>query len=236
MKDAIEIKTEEIKRLASRKKFLSHKYKNTLPEELPPSVKSELKLIEDLMVEANVSEEVFQTSPKMINIRNSRDEEWYFQQLLNWVKRHPQATNSQFGRSTLYKFAIHFFVESIVLKPENAQLSYGQLEERLSNLKQSKADSILTKQNQNIEQSLAFLISMTYRALNFIPESIDERNLVEYGINPFNDSIVQNNGLETILDTKSEVGKAYLEFKAAWSHEKQNMKKKNQPKGVLNDD
>ncbi|BAX72898.1 hypothetical protein [Leuconostoc mesenteroides] len=236
MKDAIEIKTEEIKRLASRKKFLTTKYQNTLTEELPSSVTSELKLIDDLMTEANVSDDVYQSSSKMITIRNSRDEEWYFQQLLNWIKRHPQATNGLLGKSQLYKFTLHFFVENIVLNPDNAQLSFGQLEEKISNLKQSKSDSTIVKQNRNIEQSLAFLISMSYRALNFIPESVNDDGLVEYGINPFSESIVKANGVETTLGTQSEVGKAYEEFQNAWSRDKQRLKKIKQPKGVITDD
>lgn len=236
MKDVIEIKTEEIKSLASRKKFLTTKYQNTLAEELPSSVTSELKLIDDLMTEANVSDDLYQSSPKMITIRNSRDEEWYFQQLLNWIKRHPQATNGLLGKSQLYKFTLHFFVENIVLNTDNAQLSFGQLEEKLSNLKQSKSDGTIVRQNRNIEQSLAFLISMSYRSLNFIPESVNDDGLVEYGINPFSESIVKANGVETTLGSQSEVGRAYEEFQNAWSRDKQRLKKIKQPKGVITDD
>ncbi|WP_312694925.1 hypothetical protein [Leuconostoc pseudomesenteroides] len=236
MKDTIEIKLEEVKRLASRKKFLTNKYQNTLAEELPSSVTSELKLIDDLMAEANVPEEIYQTRSKTVNIKNSRDEEWYFQQLLHWAKRHPQSTNGLFGKSSLYKFALHFFVENIVLNPDNAQLSFGQLEEKISNLKQAKSDSTIVKQNRNIEQSLAFLISMSYRSLNFIPESVNDDGLVEYGINPFSESIVKANGVETTLGSQSEVGRAYEEFQNAWSRDKQRLKKIKQPKGVITDD
>lgn len=236
MKDAIEIKTEEIKSLAKRKNYLTTQYEKTLPDEIPKKVKRELELIDAMFEDADVSEDIYQSMPKTINIKNSRDEEWYFQQIEQWAVRHPQATNGQFGRSTLYRFALHFFVENIVLSSTNASLTYDQVVDKVKYLSVSKSENIQIQQNRNIENSLAFLTAMMYQALNYIPESISDEKYVNYAINPFESVTLKNLDVDTTLKEDSELGKAFGEFTKILSRDKQRLKKINKPTGEIDDD
>ncbi|MCM6838190.1 hypothetical protein NE281_08720, partial [Leuconostoc mesenteroides] len=115
MKDAIEFKTSQMKALIKRRNVLNKKYDTTLPEDIPLEVKSELEFIENLLNEFDINQLIFDERPTMIGIKNSRDEEWYFQQMKHWIERHPNALNTKFSRSSVYKFALHFFVENIAL-------------------------------------------------------------------------------------------------------------------------
>mgnify|MGYP003366437379 CR=1 FL=1 len=93
MKATVEIRAQHMKTLLKRKNYLLKAYDTYLPEDIPLDVKSELDFIDKVIQEMDVDEQVFNIQSKAINIRNSREEEWYFQQMSHWVQRHPAALN-----------------------------------------------------------------------------------------------------------------------------------------------
>ncbi|QEA46434.1 hypothetical protein FGL72_04655 [Leuconostoc citreum] len=236
MKDVLEIRTEHIKSLAKRKNFLTKKFSNQLASEVPKKIQDELQLIDTLLADSDVPEEIYQSSPKMVTIRNSKDEEWYFQQLLNWLKRHPDVINGQFARSTIYKFTLHFFVENIVLNSKNANLSMGELASRLNALTQSKNEVKLTAQNKNIEESLSFIMAMIYRQLDSIPESMDATNEVQYMLNPMSEIELKALGTETELEEDSELAKSFAAYKSIRFRDKQRIQQINQERGIISNE
>lgn len=236
MKDAIEIRIEHIKNLAKRKNFLTKKYANQIASDVPQKIQDELQLLDTLLADYDVPEEIYQSSPKMITIRNSRDEEWYFQQMLNWLKRHPDVINGQFARSTIYKFTLHFFVENIVLNSKNANLTIGELASRLNDLTQSKNEVKLTAQNKNIEESLSFMMSMIYHLMDTVPESIDPTNKVQYMLNPMSEIELKALGTETELEEDSELAKSFAAYKNIRFRDKQRIQKINQERGIISND
>ncbi|MBZ5947958.1 hypothetical protein KII93_05685 [Leuconostoc gelidum subsp. gasicomitatum] len=236
MKDAIEFKSSQIKALIKRKNILNKKYDTTFPDDMPLEVKSELDFIDKLLQEFDIDEAIFAKQGKTINIKNSRDEEWYFQQMKHWAERHPKATNGQFGKSTLYKFALHFFVENIALNANNARLNFSELAQKVNDVSSQKSDSKLTAQLSNVENLLGFLLTMQHRQLEYIPEVINlENGFVKYAINPINPTEFQQFGAPTELNPNNELAQSYDEYKKIRSRDKQLIKKYHQTGGQLND-
>ncbi|MBZ5997775.1 MULTISPECIES: hypothetical protein [Leuconostoc] len=237
MKDTIEFKRSQMKALIKRRNVLNKKYDTTLPEDIPLDVKSELKFIDKILQEFDIDEQIFAKQGKTINIKNSRDEEWYFQQMKHWSERHPKATNGQFGKSTLYKFALHFFVENIALNANNARLNYLELAQKVNDASSTKSDSKLTTQLANVENLLGFLLTMQQRQLEYIPEGINlENGFIKYAINPINPTEFQQFGTPTELNPNNELAQSYEEYKKIRSRDKQLIKKYHQTGGQLDDD
>ena len=237
MKDAIEFKTSQMKALIKRRNVLNKKYDTTLPEDIPLDVKSELKFIDKILQEFDIDEEIFAKQGKTINIKNSRDEEWYFQQMKHWIERHPNALNAKFSRSSVYKFALHFFVENIALNANNARLNYSELAQKVNDANSTKSDSKLTAQLANVENLLGFLLTMQQRQLEYIPEGINlENGFVKYAINPINPTEFQQFGTPTELNPNNELAQSYEEYKKIRSRDKQLIKKYHQTGGQLDDD
>ncbi|WP_273724263.1 hypothetical protein [Leuconostoc mesenteroides] len=237
MKDAIEFKTSQMKALIKRRNVLNKKYDTTLPEDIPLDVKSELKFIDKILQEFDIDEEILAKQGKTINIKNSRDEEWYFQQMKHWAERNPRATNGQFGKSTLYRFALHFFVENIALNANNARLNYSELAQKVNDTNSTKSDSKLTAQLANVENLLGFLLTMQQRQLEYIPEGINlENGFVKYAINPINPTEFQQFGTPTELNPNNELAQSYEEYKKIRSRDKQLIKKYHQTGEHLDDD
>ncbi|MSB65616.1 hypothetical protein [Leuconostoc lactis] len=237
MKSAIEFKADQVKTLVKRKNILTKKYQTTLPTELPLDVESELNLVDTLLNEFSIDEEIFSKQAKTINIKNSRDEEWYFQQMKHWAERHPQATNGQFGKSTLYKFALHFFVENIALNSDNAGLNILDLAQKInspiSQKQDAKSDAIMA----NIEEVLGLLLTMQQRQLDYIPEAVDQQTgVIKYAINPINKTEFQQFGAPTEINLNTDLAQTYLEYKKIRSRDKQLIKKYHQTGGQLNND
>ncbi|MCT3074099.1 hypothetical protein EFN64_10320, partial [Leuconostoc citreum] len=175
--------------------------------------------------------------PTMIGIKNSRDEEWYFQQMKHWIERHPNALNAKFSRSSVYKFALHFFVENIALNANNARLNYSELAQKVNDANSTKSDSKLTAQFSNVENLLGFLLTMQQRQLEYIPEGINlENGFVKYAINPINPTEFQQFGTPTELNPNNELAQSYEEYKKIRSRDKQLIKKYHQTGGQLDDD
>ena len=237
MKDTIEFKTTQMKALIKRKNVLHKKYDSTLPEDIPLEVKSELELIDNLLNEFDVNQNLFDEKPTMIGIKNSRDEEWYFQQMKHWVERHPKALNAKFNRSSVYKFALHFFVENIALNANNARLNYSELAQKVNDASPAKRDSKLTAQLANVENLLGFLLTMQQRQLENIPEGVNlENGFIKYAINPINPTEFQQFGAPTELNPNNELAQSYEEYKKIRSRDKQLIKKYHQTGGQLDDD
>ncbi|MCK8605707.1 hypothetical protein LNP18_06265 [Leuconostoc citreum] len=214
---------------------MTNKYQDTLRAEVPETVEAELILIDSLLENADVSEDVYRKQPRTVTIKNSRDEEWYFQQMLRWVEKNPMTVDGQLGRSTIYRFALHFFVENIALSSQNGALRYAQLLGKLNRLTVTKAEAKQNAQNKNIEDSLSFIMAMVYQQMGYMPESLKD-NQINYQLNPMSEIEVQTIGTATELNDDTELSKSFNAYKLVRTRDKQRIKKTNQTKGVIFDD
>lgn len=232
MKNISQLKVLQSKRLLKRRNYLRKVYREVSPTEIPLSVNAELQLIDQMLQDLNIDAAIYQKQPKVISLRHSDSEEWYFQQLSRWLDRHPEAIGAKFNRSELYRFALHFFVENIALNAANAKLNYGELTQKVNALALKRENAKLEAQLANMENLLGFLTTLQYRQLDYIPEGIESINgpikLIKHSINPINETEFQQFGAPTEMTPNNDLGKAYAEYKKIRSREKLAIKKRHQ--------
>ncbi|MGR8823246.1 hypothetical protein [Leuconostoc citreum] len=236
MKDVFEFKTEHLKNLAKRKNYLTKKYQDVLADDVPISIKKELKTIENLILSADMPDEFYRKKPTTFSIKNSHDEEWYFQQMSRWIEKHPQVTDGRFGRGSIYKFALHFFVENIALNTANTTLSSEKLAENVKTMNQNNTQQNDSQLIRNIENMTSLLLAMQQKQFNYIPERIDEQGMVQYAISPMTHFELEQFGFETEINPNKELSKVFVNYKKIRNQDKQLIRKINQKGGTLYDD
>lgn len=229
MKNVSQLKVLQTKRLLKRQNYLRKVYRDVFPTEIPASVTEELQLIDHMLQDLNIATAIYQKQPKVISLRHSDSEEWYFQQLFHWLDRHPEAIGAKFNRSEMYRFALHFFVENIALNAANAKLKYGDLTQKVNSLALKRENAKLEAQLANMENLLGFLTTLQYRQLEYIPEFVNLKNgFVKYSLNPINETEFQQFGAPIEMSPNNDLGKAYAEYKKIRGHEKLAIKKRHQ--------
>lgn len=151
MKTISQLVVTQTRRLLKRRNYLRKVYRDVSPTEIPITVNTELALINQMLQDLKTDPTIYQKQPKVISLRHSQSEEWYFQQLSRWLNRHPEAIGAKFNRSELYRFALHFFVENIALNATNAKLPYGDLIEKINTLAFKRENAKLEVQLANLE-------------------------------------------------------------------------------------
>jgi hypothetical protein len=226
VKSAIQVQKEAAESLSRRLKILQKKYVNILPEAIPQVVKNEIVYINELLASLTFGSENSSQITPTITIRNSRDETWYMQQMQQWLDKHPTAITGQKGRSTIYKFALHFFVENIALQSENSLLSANELADRVKNMRYRNGQfANIERKLKDIDDQLTFNTAMThfygrrvspdYEDEPLIPAMVEEQG--ELMTNIFSQPSIHNNG----------VAELYTAFKKMVGREKALLKKQN---------
>lgn len=90
--------------------------------------------------------------PKQIAISTSEREIWYRDALKNWLTQHPEVGVAPNNNVGLYRFALEFFVNQVVLNPKSTNLSYGHLLEQLKTL--NEPDPILGDINFQLQSDI----------------------------------------------------------------------------------
>jgi hypothetical protein len=196
-----------------------------LPDDVPQIVKNEIAYINDLLKELTFNSDDNQKIPTDIHLKNSRDEEWYLQQMTNWVDKHPTAIGAKKGRSTLYKYALHFFVENIALQSENSLLSASELSDRVKNMRYRNGQlENIERKLKDIDDQLTFNTAMTHFYGRRSPLDADDSPM------PL---ITDGNDYSGITDIFSQptvrqdgVAEIYASFKKQLGREKALLKKK----------
>lgn len=236
MKNAIELKTEQTKKLIKRLNYLNYKYQEDISETNPAVINKEIALLEMMQKALEVSRNDYIKMPVNINIRNSRDEEWYFQQMKNWIQRHPTVLNGRSGRSSIYKFALHFFVENIVLEPNNTQLSDLQLADRIKTLTRSKSTSTADFKLDQLEEMTSFMMAMLFKQYDYIPEEITEKGMISYALNSMNEFALNSSIQASEINPNKQLGKTFKLYRDIRQRDKMLVKKINSKLGDIQND
>jgi len=231
MQNAIEMKIMHIKKLVKKLNYLQKKNAQVLPESISLEDRDEIQLLERMLKDINVSEEDYQSRPQIVNFKNSRDDEWYFQQMKTWIQRHPTALNGQSGRSTIYKFTLHFFVENIVLQPDNTQLSELLLAERIKNLHKQTKKNIADFKLEKLEEMTSFTMAMIFKQYDYIPEEVLNDKMINYAINSMNEYGFSNSIKASDINPNDQLGKTFKLYRELRQRDKQLIKKLNNKSG-----
>ncbi|CUW06037.1 hypothetical protein [Leuconostoc gasicomitatum] len=231
MQNAIEMKIMHIKKMVKKLNYLQKKNAQVLPDSISVEDRDEIQLLERMLEDMNVSDDIFQKQPKTINIKNNRDEEWYFQQMKTWIQRRPTALNGQSGRSTIYKFALHFFVENIVLQPDNTQLSELLLAERIKNLHKQTPKNVADFKLEKLEEMTSFTMAMIFKQYDYIPEEVLNDKMINYAINSMNEYGFSNSIKASDINPNDQLGKTFKLYRELRQRDKQLIKKLNNKSG-----
>lgn len=105
--------------------------------------------------------------PKQIAVSTSEREIWYREALKAWLAKHPEVGVEPDNNAGLYRFALEFFVNQVVLNVKNTTLSYGELLDAIGSL--NEPDPILADINfqletkiEDIKELVSFIAAMQY--------------------------------------------------------------------------
>ncbi len=79
-------------------------------------------------------------------------------------------------------------------------------------------------------------MSMIYRLIDKVPESIDPTNKVQYMLNRMSEIELKALGTETDLGEDSELAKSFVTFKDIRLRNKQRLRQINQERGIISND
>lgn len=105
--------------------------------------------------------------PKQIAVSTSEREIWCREALKAWLAKHPEVGVEPDNNAGLYRFALEFFVNQVVLNAKNTTLSYGELLDAIGSL--NDPDPILADINfqletkiEDIKELVSFIAAMDY--------------------------------------------------------------------------
>ncbi|MBS0949245.1 hypothetical protein JK159_02455 [Weissella minor] len=191
-------------KLKRRMNILEKKFADD-PTKADQEVLDEVKQIQLLLTQLNRVEELIAEDisvPRNTPITNNLTEEWYRAIFLEWLSTHTSALkNIKTSKSAIYTFALHFFVDNIVLNPKNAALKYEQLVDKLNRLNERDAD--LKKINfelADIRSILSFLNAMQFE-VNTLPVEGSARQLTPGAFGQLRTEVNQNSDLGQAMQT-----------------------------------
>lgn len=193
------------KKLSRRVAYLSKVFSQN-PAALNQSEKSELDTAKQILDEITRTEnELSNDRPRAHNVKNNDLEYWTLLMMKTWLGLHPEIGNSIGNKNAaIYKFAVAFFVENIVLNAQNNSLSLERIIEKLTegSTNTEKQDREVSRDLKDIKLLVSFLTSMQLEE-NTLPVEGNARKL-----NP-----LTFEHLGTEIDEQSELGMALRAYK-----------------------
>lgn len=143
--------------------------------------------------------------PKQIAISTSEREIWYRDALKTWLTQHPEVGAAPNNNAGLYRFALEFFVNQVVLNPKSTNLSYGHLLEQLKTL--NEPDPILGDINFQLETKLEDIKEL----VSFVSAMEYLENVTSFGPARQLDDIMQSD-IRSEFDETSQYSKDFAAY------------------------
>lgn len=163
MKVFYEVRKQMRAKLAQRRQVLEEQRRNANAGEIDNKYIEEtaaIRLVDD-MLEHEVTPAGARR--RQITVTTSEQEAWYRETLATWVQHHPDAGVDADNNAGLYRFAMKFIVEAVVLNPRNTMLSYNDLMAQMERL--NDIDPVLATLNfqlNDIRELLSFNTAITH--------------------------------------------------------------------------
>ncbi len=158
-----EVRQEMRAKVAQRRRQLEEQRRNANDGEMDNRYLEEtaaIRLVSDLL-DHDVSAENAQR--RHISITTSEPEAWYRETMAAWITQHPDTGVGSDNSAGLYRFAMRFFVETVVLNPRNTMLSYNDLKRQMERL--NDIDPVLANLNfqlKDMRELLSFNTAITH--------------------------------------------------------------------------
>jgi len=158
-----EVRRQMRAKLAQRRRVLEEQRRNENAGEIDNKYIEEtaaIRLVNE-MLDHEVTEEGARR--RQIAITVSEQEAWYRETLATWAMHHPDAKVDANSNAGLYRFAMRFFVEAVVLNPRNTMASYNDLMRQMDRL--NDIDPVLANLNyqlKDMRELLSFNTAITH--------------------------------------------------------------------------
>lgn len=162
---------------------------------------------------------------KQIAISSSDREVWYRDALKAWLGQHSEAGVAVDNNAGLYRFALEFFVNQVVLRPKNNTLSYGELLNHMQTL--NEPDPILADINFQLETKLEDLKEIT----SFISAMEYLENMQDFGPARQIDEVIQTN-MHSEFDETSQYAADYAAYQKLRKRDLLNKRQRHDDEGL----
>lgn len=162
---------------------------------------------------------------KQIAISSSDREVWYRDALKMWLGQHPEAGVAVDNNAGLYRFALEFFVNQVVLRPKNNTLSYGELLNYMQTL--NEPDPILADINFQLETKLEDLKEIT----SFISAMEYLENMQVFGPMRQIDELIQTD-MHSEFDETSQYAADYAAYQKLRKRDLLNKRQRHDDEGL----
>lgn len=205
----------------NRLKYLKKKFKNYSDEDLDQQVADEVHGIINVseILDSNPTDE--QLLKNQIGVKTSRQEVWYRNALSTWLSQHPEVGVSGDNNAGMYRFALTFFVNQVILNPKNNNMSYGDLLKAMDEI--NDVDPMLNEINyqmKDLKEIASFTAAMEYL-----------ENVTSFGPARQLDDVIQSD-IRSEIDDSSQYAKDFAAYQERRKRDLSNKKKRRNNEGM----
>lgn len=151
----------------NRLQYLKEKFNSSSQDKMKPKVAEEVQGILNVNEMMDHEVESDRLRDGHVGIRITGQELWYRDVMVAWLKQHPETGIDTEKSASIYRFALEFFVNQVILNPKNNPLSYAQLLTKMDQL--NDVDPMLAAINfqldtkmEDIKELVSFVSAMQY--------------------------------------------------------------------------
>ena len=205
----------------NRIKYLRTKFKNYADEDLNENVADELRGLINIteILDHEPTEE--NSRRRQITIKTSHQEAWYRDVFKTWLDQHPETGISGDNNAGMYRFALTFFVNQVILNPKNNTLSYGDLLKGMDEI--NDPDPMLNQINlqmADIKEMTSFIAAMDYL-----------ENMQDFGPARQIDELIKTD-IRSEIDESSQYAKDYNAYQKRRKNDLANKRQRHRGEGM----
>lgn len=209
----------------NRLQYLKGKLNSSSQDKMKPKVAEEVQGILNVNELMDHEIEEGRKIRGQVGIRTSAREIWYRDVMFVWIKQHPETGIETDKSASLYRFALEFFVNQVVLNPQNNPLSYAQLLTKMDQL--NDVDPMLDAINFQLETKIEDLKDLT----SFIAAMEYLENVTSFGPERQLDDIITTD-IRSELDDSSQYADDFAAYRKRRKRDLASKRKRHDDEGM----
>lgn len=158
---------------------------------------------------------------RQITIKTSQQEAWYRDVFKTWLDQHPETGISGDNNAGMYRFALTFFVNQVILNPKINTLSYGDLLKGMDEI--NDPDPMLNQINlqmADLKEMTSFIAAMDYL-----------ENMQDFGPARQIDELIKTD-IRSEIDESSQYAKDYDAYQKRRKNDLANKRQRHRGEGM----
>lgn len=205
----------------NRLKYLKKKFKDYSDEDLDQQVADEVHGIINVTQILDHEPSPESSRRRQITIKTSQQEAWARDAFSMWLEQHPETGVSADNNAGIYRFALNFFLNQVILNPKNNNLSYGDLLKAMDEI--NDVDPMLNEINyqmKDLKEITSFTAAMQYL-----------ENVTSFGPARQIDDVIQTD-IRSELDDSSQYAKDFAAYQERRKQDLANKKTRRRNEGL----